>query len=411
MEKEVGRGVWQSISKYIWKAWSTDTREWVKVHLAKTKGSHKEKRLAKFLLWPGVVEELQWRLKNFVVADGRSMLNVEPDLFYLSDWSEAGFGGMLILPPRVELPIGVKRAKRFQTSDILSQQMQNIATIVPVRGRDPTLVLRVHAFTSEHNRRTMHNNMGELKGQIATAEAAVETLDLRNIILGGVGDNTTAMAYLNNHGGRLHAYAKEAAIFLRRLYERNIFHLSRHIQGEANVYTDFDSRQLSAPHHWCLNAKIFAKIDRMFKGHTIDLFANRYNTRVHRFIAFQLDSLAIGFDAFQHRIDREENPYAFPPPKYIPRLCAQICQQQVKVITVIVPITWKRVWFIVAVRMSCQLPCFLPPEEQRLFHIPAKAVTEASGFPVTSKYDWIALRLSGEDSRIERFRTGCNISC
>ena len=141
-------------------------------------------------------------------------------------------------------------------------------------------------------------------------------------------DNTSAVAYINNMGGRS---AKISGVIFE-LYE---FCISNDLRiqatflcGRKNVRADALSRR-PRDHCYSLPNYIFSYIsDRILFTPTIDLFASRINYKLKTYYSEGPDPFAIGFDAFV--LPWPEYIYAFPPIHLVDNFIARFLNQNVK---------------------------------------------------------------------------------
>jgi hypothetical protein len=111
--------------------------------------------------------------------------------------------------------------------------------------------------------------------------------------------------------------------------------------------------------NWKLNHEIFTQISNMWGPFRIDLFADRLNCQVNKFVSWKPDPLALATDAFQIQW-RGEQAYAFPPFCLIGRCLAKIQKEQSEVV-MITPLWQAQPWFPRIMEMSVRLPILLPP--------------------------------------------------
>ena len=122
--------------------------------------------------------------------------------------------------------------------------------------------------------------MGGSKGQwneneLLAVEMGIHALcqDTNNMHLGIQVDNTTAVAYLKDMGGR----TRECNDIVPRIWlwckDRNIWLSASHLPGKSNVEADRLSRLNHRCSEWKLKVEIFDKIVNIFGLPDIDLFA------------------------------------------------------------------------------------------------------------------------------------------
>ena len=109
-------------------------------------------------------------------------------------------------------------------------------------------------------------------------------------------DNTTAVSYVNNMGGKI---SEQLAQLARDLWMwRDIHLVAQHLQGKLNVIADAESRALFDRTDWMVQPSVFRKIDRRTGPLEVDLFASRLTHQLPQFFSLKPDPLAIATDAF-----------------------------------------------------------------------------------------------------------------
>lgn len=104
-------------------------------------------------------------------------------------------------------------------------------------------------------------------------------------------DNSTAVAYINNLGGRksekLNNLSKQIWLWC---YQRNIFLSVFHTAGKENFQADFLSRITQNGTEWSLNHEVFLSLLEIFDLQ-IDLFASNKNKKIREFSMFHGDQI------------------------------------------------------------------------------------------------------------------------
>ena len=190
--------------------------------------------------------------------------------------------------------------------------------------------------------REEHINLQELRGFYKTAQALAPVIPTGARIRPRL-DNTVALAYLNNGGGRiplLTAVVKEIWHFF--VQHGWVLERGMHIRGVDNVHADKLLRQFSSC-DWKLNPRVFAWLDRLWGPHTHDRCASALNRQNN----LPFDSLfyepgAAGQDTFTQWW-RPENNWVNGDFGQLSRLIA-LCRQQKACATFIAP-RWARPWW------------------------------------------------------------------
>lgn len=135
-----------------------------------------------------------------------------------------------------------------------------------------------------------------------------------------------------------------------------------HIAGRKNFAADYWSRT-SDKHNWMLHPKLFSYINRMWGPHTIDRFANCFNTQLSRFNSCYYEPLSEGIDALSQDNWQQENNYVNAPFCNIPRVL-DVVESQRAVATVIAPKWPAQPWYQRLVKLSIARPLKLPQKSK-----------------------------------------------
>ena len=160
-------------------------------------------------------------------------------------------------------------------------------------------------------------------------------------------DNVSVVYYLNKQGGtRSAALCREAEAVLRLAQSLNITIQASHIRGDLNVLADMMSREnYILKNEWRLAPETFRWVcaESVWGDPTIDLFANRLNFQVPRFLSPCQDRQAVGTDALLCRWPNEVC-YAFPPTTLMQRVVEKIQQERPARLLLVAPwwpmVTW-----------------------------------------------------------------------
>ena len=113
-------------------------------------------------------------------------------------------------------------------------------------------------------------------------------------------DNTATLAWINKQNApneTVHLLLKELWEFCA---EKQIWVHALYISSNRNKVADKESRKVRDNLEWSLKEKLFEKIVQNFGPVTIDLFAYHVNCKVNRYYYYNLESEAIGIDAFSY---------------------------------------------------------------------------------------------------------------
>lgn len=201
-----------------------------------------------------------------------------------------------------------------------------------------------------------HINYLELKAGFLTLKALCANVSHTHIRLSM--DNTVAVAYVNNMGGRkrrLNGLVKEMWLWC---IDKNVWISSSHIPGVENVTADGLSRRVNVDTEWMLHPTIFQNLVDKFTCPTIDLFASRINKQLPSYVSYHPDSQAVAIDAFSLVWDYDLC-YIFAPFSQTGRILKKIQEDEAEVVLVC-PIWCTQPWFPVLLRMIAQDSFILP---------------------------------------------------
>ena len=251
---------------------------------------------------------------------------------------------------------------------------------------------RIQAFWSDHWAQ-QHNNVQELKAiTLAVKGLAVGTSWKRIAIKT---DNLTAMAYINNQGGRFQNLSEIAQQFWAWALSRGIQLQASYIPGKENVTADQLSRiRRHDRSDWSLNQDQFKKLESRWGPHTVDLFARRENAQLPRYCSLLPDPGACGSDGLRMGNLRQENAYAFPPFTLIPRLLHRV-QEDEATVTLIAPAWPTQAWWPTLQNMLVAKPVRLQGTAVTFLH---RADMDPGMWHLT------AFRVSGQRRRSEGYR-------
>ena len=125
-------------------------------------------------------------------------------------------------------------------------------------------------------------------------------------------DNQTAIAYINNMGGRKTTCNNITRRIWEWCIERNIWLTAAYVTSKDNFVADEQSRIDHNNSEWELNNDIFKNIIDIWGSPEIDLFATRLNHKLDRYISWKPDPFSEGVDAFNVYWG-DKFSYIFPP--------------------------------------------------------------------------------------------------
>ncbi|XP_069593271.1 uncharacterized protein [Ranitomeya imitator] len=147
---------------------------------------------------------------------------------------------------------------------------------------------------------------------------------LKNCHIRILSDNVTAVSFLKHQGGSRHYLFQELAGRIFRWAEKSVLSISAiHLEGSQNVIPDYLSRRRVFATEWELNQEIFQDLCRHWGTPSIDLFANRRNSKVSRFFSLNPQDLPEGIDALSQEWT-EPLSYVFPPLALVPAVLRKI---------------------------------------------------------------------------------------
>ena len=281
-------------------------------------------------LSPECLSELRWWQLQLCDWNGRSVIPVPHSWTVTTDAAKTGWGGWWRHIDR------------------------------PVHPHD-----QARGFFSQKESRNS-SNWRELSGVLFTLQAAVNDLNGQSVLVET--DNSTTVAYVNHMGGRYPMLNSLAQQLWGFCLQHNIRVVAVHRAGVDNERADMLSRIKYDPTNYRLLPSVFQMLDQRWGRHSIDLFADRLNTQLPRYVSRFSDPLASGVDVFRQDLTRE-NGFAHPPPALISRF-ASFCRRQGASATVITP-NWSGPW----------LPQLMAMATDRPLHIPYEPDLLVQGFP------------------------------
>ena len=163
-------------------------------------------------------------------------------------------------------------------------------------------------------------------------------------------DNTTAVAYLNNQGGRIFQLNEIANKIWSWAQQNQNFITAEYLPGEENFRADKISRTMQSNIEWSLDQKIFTKITKEFGDPSIDLFASRLNNKKPDYFSWKPDPHAKNTNAFLQEWGTKL-AYAFPPFNLIGKTIQKAQKEKTKLI-LICPNWPSQPWYSAAMKSA-----------------------------------------------------------
>ena len=161
-------------------------------------------------------------------------------------------------------------------------------------------------------------------------------------------DNRTAVSYVSKQGGtRSSCSTRIAESIFARADECQLSISAAYLPGERNVIADMLSRQGQVlKTEWHLNQEMFQWICSRspFGTPTIDLFANKFNKQLARYMSPCPDTLAVAVDALTSDWP-DEVLYAFPPWAILDRFVIKCHQEQPLRLILVAPLLTSAAWY------------------------------------------------------------------
>lgn len=212
-------------------------------------------------------------------------------------------------------------------------------------------------------------------------------------------DNTTAIAHVNRCGGtkseHLNDLSRQICSFVE---ERDLDVRAEHIPGSLNVRADDLSRKLKDASNWMLDHDVVRSLEDFWGPFSIDLFADRLNCHVNRFISWRPDPEALSVDAFLWPWNSERLCYAFPPFTFIGKVLSKLCAEKAELVLV-APMWTAQAWFPLLLSRLVDYPVLLPNFPALLLD----AQQRPHPLVLDRSLHLMAWRLSGDDSSVKEF--------
>ena len=204
-----------------------------------------------------------------------------------------------------------------------------------------------------------------------------------------VSDNTTAISYINNQGGKvriLNSLAKKIWTFA---FQNNIW-----ISASQNIHTYFNSRNFNDNLEWSLNQDVFHFLTDRFGMPQIDLFASILNHKISPYMSYHHDPESIAIDAFSVSWV-SKYAYAFPPFSLVFPTLRKISFEECTVL-IITPVWTTQPWFPKLLHLLIDFPIVFSSNH---LHLPGTDLKH----PMSPKLKMMAAKLSSDSSLLKNF--------
>lgn len=179
-------------------------------------------------------------------------------------------------------------------------------------------------------------------------------------------DNTCAMYYIQNKGGRikeLDHLAKQVWLWCRN---RKLDLKATYLPGVLNQVADHESRHFKLSSEWSLNPTCFEIITQHFGVPSVDLFASRLNYKVDQYVAWRPDPDSSATDAFCQDWSEFSLCYAFPPFSLVGKVVNKCIADKAELLLV-APFWTTQYWFPMVMDCVISYPLPLPANHDTVF--------------------------------------------
>ncbi|XP_060600208.1 uncharacterized protein LOC132753725 [Ruditapes philippinarum] len=209
-------------------------------------------------------------------------------------------------------------------------------------------------------------------------------------------DNTCAISYIKNMGGKIQNLNSLARQIWLWCCERNIWLSATHVPGIDNE-ADASSRKFNDNTEWMLNDGLFSELADIFGQPEVELFASRLNKQLPRYVSWKPDPEAEAVDAFSLNW-KGKFIYAFPPFSLIGRLVQKVLLDEAEMVLV-APVWVTQNWYTTVLEMLIDIPLIIKVSRNTL-RIPGLNKIH----PLVNKLHLMACHISGNHSKAEIFR-------
>jgi hypothetical protein len=268
----------------------------------------------KLTLTKECIEELHWWKEEIQNWNGRSLIRACPDLVITTDASKKGWGA--------------------ECSGMTTQGLWS-----PEEAKEHINVLELKAVLFAVKGFVKHKNPTHVHFRV---------------------DNTVAVANINKKGGTkstpLLEVTKELWSFC---LQRQITITAEHLPGVKNTMADYQSRVYKDSSNWKLNQQFFKQLDCVWGPMHRDLFADRLNRQLTRYVSWKPDPEAEMTDALGISWEGGLVQYAFPPFCLIMKCLAKVIADRAELV-LIAPVWEMQVWYSPLLNLLVDYPRLLP---------------------------------------------------
>jgi hypothetical protein len=203
------------------------------------------------------------------------------------------------------------------------------------------------------------SNRRELASILNEVRQRARSATLRHgMVLEVHSDNSTAVSYVNNQGGRIPELDQVAQSIWAMVLKHQCWIQARYLPGRFQVASDPLSRGREMHLDWALLTPTFRRITAKWGTPEVDLFATRETAQVPKFVSWQPDPLAVGTDAFSLRWSQlGALVYLNPPFSLIARAVAKIAAELSETVFLLVTPEWRGAhWINAVIQLSTDWP-------------------------------------------------------
>ena len=242
-----------------------------------------------------------------------------------------------------------------------------------------------------------HINFKELHAAFLCLQSF--TKDIENAHVRLELDNTTAISYINNMGGRKPELNNLGKQIWYWALQKNLWLSSSHIAGVENIEADAESRKKgNKDTEWKLCPNIFQKIQTLWPYPFVDLFASRLNHQLEDYVAWLPDPKAYVINAMTISWSNIDS-YIFPPFSMIGPVLQKLDLDESSG-TLVAPVWPTQHWFAKLLKMTTDHPRLLPGGRHQL----SLPWDDTEIHPLARKLHLAAFRISGKVSERQAFQ-------
>ena len=211
-------------------------------------------------------------------------------------------------------------------------------------------------------------------------------------------DNTSAVSYINNLGGRASSLHEIARKIWEWCFDHQCTIEAFHLPGKLNCQADSLSREHNPNLEWMLEPGVFLRVTDVFFEPNLDLFASRLNHQTAAYVSWKPDPGAKAIDAFSldwHNL----RAYMFPPFSLLGKVLAKLKAEAVSEAIVVAPWWPTAHWYPLLLQLVAAQPVLLP----RWKHLLILPQDRDKVHPLQQSLRLAAWYVSGLDSKVEEF--------